>query len=282
MWQNIQKNPYVIRDRLWIGYDDTESIEIKAEWIVKQKLGGAALWSLDLDDFQGRFCKKGKYPLATTIHSVLKRADRQFFDIAFGNEENEIEEIPEEQKEFRELKALPPQLQYRDGPPRRLRQMPISDEEQDHRPNGQVLIPERRERMRALPRIRPEDARQGPEFSLPQVSRELLNQQEGLMNNELPEPHHEPIPNARHLEPIPMVEGEHVPHAANHEYESMEENEAGSDDVPLSEEEPESVDGEVSDDTAVEGVNEKLKDSAGSLNLSVFVLVFGYVFTVWL
>ena len=29
MWQNIQKNPYVVRDRLWIGYDDVESIALK-------------------------------------------------------------------------------------------------------------------------------------------------------------------------------------------------------------------------------------------------------------
>jgi hypothetical protein len=32
------------------------------------------IWSLDLDDFNGSFCKQGKYPLLTTVKKTLKKA----------------------------------------------------------------------------------------------------------------------------------------------------------------------------------------------------------------
>ena len=29
------------------------------------------IWAIDLDDFSGKFCEQGKYPLLTTIHNML-------------------------------------------------------------------------------------------------------------------------------------------------------------------------------------------------------------------
>lgn len=36
-----------------------------------RKLGGAMLWSLDMDDYTGRFCNQGNYPLLSTINFYL-------------------------------------------------------------------------------------------------------------------------------------------------------------------------------------------------------------------
>lgn len=47
------------------------SIEAKVKYIMDRKLGGAMLWSLDMDDFTGRFCNQGSYPLLSTINYYL-------------------------------------------------------------------------------------------------------------------------------------------------------------------------------------------------------------------
>lgn len=37
----------------------------------KSLLGGISIWSIDLDDFDGKFCSEGKYPIAQAIKKVL-------------------------------------------------------------------------------------------------------------------------------------------------------------------------------------------------------------------
>lgn len=84
---------YAYDDDEWITYDDEETVKIKViyplikffhikvkivlidfsfqvKYAVTKKLGGIMFWSIDLDDFVGRF--HTKYPLLKAINEVLK------------------------------------------------------------------------------------------------------------------------------------------------------------------------------------------------------------------
>ncbi|RNA08689.1 acidic mammalian chitinase-like [Brachionus plicatilis] len=80
IWNEEQKVPFAYSNEIttssaapieWVGFDDVKSIEVKVEYIIKHKLGGGMLWSLDMDDFTGTFCNQGKYPILTTVNVLL-------------------------------------------------------------------------------------------------------------------------------------------------------------------------------------------------------------------
>ena len=80
VWSEQQKVPYAFTNELftppgkgieWVGFDDVKSIEYKTKYVKENELGGAMLWSLDMDDFTGAFCNQGKYPILTTINHYL-------------------------------------------------------------------------------------------------------------------------------------------------------------------------------------------------------------------
>ena len=45
------KTPYAFNGPYWIGYDDIESIALKAQYVNFLGVGGAMIWSKDTDDF---------------------------------------------------------------------------------------------------------------------------------------------------------------------------------------------------------------------------------------
>lgn len=61
-WDDEQKVPYLIQDNLWVGFDDERSVRQKMKWILENDYGGAMVWTLDMDDFNGN-CAGVKYPL---------------------------------------------------------------------------------------------------------------------------------------------------------------------------------------------------------------------------
>jgi chitinase len=61
------------KGNLWAGYDDEASLRVKVDFVKANKLGGAMIWALDLDDFNGQSCGKGAYPLLRTINAALGR-----------------------------------------------------------------------------------------------------------------------------------------------------------------------------------------------------------------
>ncbi|XP_054159586.1 acidic mammalian chitinase-like [Oppia nitens] len=62
--------PYAYTDRQWFGYDDVDSITLKAQYIKAMQLGGGMIWSIETDDFKGK-CGE-KYPLLNAINKVFK------------------------------------------------------------------------------------------------------------------------------------------------------------------------------------------------------------------
>ncbi|KAM9800529.1 chitinase, acidic.1 [Syngnathus typhle] len=62
-WIDEQSVPYATSGGSWVGYDDHRSFSSKVEWMTSRNLGGAHVWTLDMDDFSGAFCSAGSYPL---------------------------------------------------------------------------------------------------------------------------------------------------------------------------------------------------------------------------
>ena len=76
LWSREHQAPYAYKANQWVGYDDEESIRIKVNYVIKYCLGGAMVWSIDLDDFKG-FCADKPYPLTRIISVSLKERDRK-------------------------------------------------------------------------------------------------------------------------------------------------------------------------------------------------------------
>ncbi len=73
-----QQVPFAYKDDQWVGYDNQQSIEQKCSYIAKRCLAGAMIWSLDLDDFNGSFCKRTT-PKGLTNRGIDRNLDRFFY-----------------------------------------------------------------------------------------------------------------------------------------------------------------------------------------------------------
>uniref|UniRef100_A0A3B4B2D9 GH18 domain-containing protein n=1 Tax=Periophthalmus magnuspinnatus TaxID=409849 RepID=A0A3B4B2D9_9GOBI len=74
-WIDKQYVPYAVKNNQWVGFDNQQSYGAKVTYLMTQHLGGAAVWSLNLDDFTGHFCGQGKYPLISQLKAELSRGD---------------------------------------------------------------------------------------------------------------------------------------------------------------------------------------------------------------
>ena len=65
VWLEEAKVPYAYGDGDWVGYNNIDSIIYKVNMAKSYGVGGLMWWAPDLDDFNGRFCGQGKFPLLT-------------------------------------------------------------------------------------------------------------------------------------------------------------------------------------------------------------------------
>ncbi|KAK2851710.1 hypothetical protein Q5P01_007986 [Channa striata] len=66
-----QKVPYAVTGNQWVGFDNLDSLDTKVRYLKSNNFGGACVWSMDLDDFTGEFCKQGKNPFISYLHNLL-------------------------------------------------------------------------------------------------------------------------------------------------------------------------------------------------------------------
>ncbi|KAJ6220919.1 hypothetical protein RDWZM_006731 [Blomia tropicalis] len=71
VWDPYHMAPYAYWGRQWVGFDNIESIKIKAQYAKAMRLGGGMVWSIETDDFRGD-CGNGRYPLINAIKSVFQ------------------------------------------------------------------------------------------------------------------------------------------------------------------------------------------------------------------
>lgn len=67
--------PYVCDGKLWISYDDLESVEAKTRWIASEGFGGVMTFNLNCDDHEGITAGGTvKFPLHRKIKEILDHA----------------------------------------------------------------------------------------------------------------------------------------------------------------------------------------------------------------
>ncbi|CAK6966072.1 chitinase-3-like protein 1 [Scomber scombrus] len=70
-WIDRQEVPYAVKGNQWVGFDNQRSYDAKVDYLRRRQLGGAAVWTLDMDDYSGHFCEQGKYPLISHLKHRL-------------------------------------------------------------------------------------------------------------------------------------------------------------------------------------------------------------------
>lgn len=71
LWDAVQQVPSIQNGKDWIGYENERSLKIKVDYARSKCLGGIMLWALDFDDFKGKYCNKGNYPLMNAVIEAI-------------------------------------------------------------------------------------------------------------------------------------------------------------------------------------------------------------------
>ncbi len=72
LFDNESKVPYLFNGDLWVSYDDTQSVSIKAQWIRDNQFAGAMTFDLNADDYQLKCDNNTKFILHSSIYYILR------------------------------------------------------------------------------------------------------------------------------------------------------------------------------------------------------------------
>jgi len=72
-WDSVRKVPYIITadGTQWIGYDDSQSLLLKTNFLMSRGLRGAMFWALELDDVTGQYSNGQVYPLMNSVKTTM-------------------------------------------------------------------------------------------------------------------------------------------------------------------------------------------------------------------
>jgi len=62
--------PYLYNGNQWVGYDNERSLTEKMTYVRTGGFAGWMIWNIDLDDYSGRFCNAGTYPLLRLLNRL--------------------------------------------------------------------------------------------------------------------------------------------------------------------------------------------------------------------
>ena len=71
------QSAYAISGDHWAGLETVESSRPKLEYVIDNGLAGTMWWALDLDDWNGNSCGKGKYPLIGGVKKLMAEIENE-------------------------------------------------------------------------------------------------------------------------------------------------------------------------------------------------------------
>jgi len=71
VYNTEQHSPYTYVGNQWVGYDNQRSLNEKVQYVLRESYSGWMTWCVDLDDFTGRYCGMGTYPLMSEMNRAL-------------------------------------------------------------------------------------------------------------------------------------------------------------------------------------------------------------------
>uniref|UniRef100_A0A6I8PF79 GH18 domain-containing protein n=1 Tax=Ornithorhynchus anatinus TaxID=9258 RepID=A0A6I8PF79_ORNAN len=76
-WAEKQKVPYAYTQNQWVTFDNADSYAYKVRFLRQSgHFGGAMVWTLDMDDFNGSFCGEGPFPLVSKLKNLLEGSSK--------------------------------------------------------------------------------------------------------------------------------------------------------------------------------------------------------------
>jgi GH18 family chitinase len=51
------KGAYATKGNQWVSYNDVQFVKEKADYVIKNKYGGVAVFTMDMDDFNNNCCQ---------------------------------------------------------------------------------------------------------------------------------------------------------------------------------------------------------------------------------
>lgn len=71
VWNTQQQVPYAYNGLQWVGYENPQSVKVKADYAIANNLAGVMIWSIEDEDHKN-VCGGGVYPLMNAIKNALK------------------------------------------------------------------------------------------------------------------------------------------------------------------------------------------------------------------
>lgn len=69
-----KSGPFAMFGDQWVGFEDAESVAMKAKYVIDSGFGGIAAWTVDLDDYSNHCCMEA-FPLLKSINRAFNRID---------------------------------------------------------------------------------------------------------------------------------------------------------------------------------------------------------------